>query len=101
MDCLLLPFNQVSINNSDIYYTWTIAPAAGPAAAARNGDQDSNDSCHYGILLARMAGLPNEITSRALQVADVLEQRQQQRQLQQQQGMEGTKNLRQVSKLII
>lgn len=83
----------MSINNSDIHYSWTIAQAA----AAGDGAVDDESNCRYGILLARMAGLPVSITSRALQVAERLEQKQQERQQMQQQE-QGThiNSLRQV-----
>jgi DNA mismatch repair ATPase MutS len=57
-----LPLSQVELQGDDIHYTRTIAPAA--AADGQNGGACS----HYGILLARTAGLPQHITERAMQV---------------------------------
>jgi hypothetical protein len=84
---------QVAVSNSDIDFKWSISPqlpqplaapsaAAGadPAAAAAAA---ASTSSHYGILLARMAGLPAIITEPALQIAHRLEAKQRQRQMQQ------------------
>ncbi|KAF6261419.1 muts domain V-domain-containing protein [Scenedesmus sp. NREL 46B-D3] len=73
---------QVELQGDDIHYTRTIAPAAAAAADAQDGSACS----HYGIRLARTAGLPEHITDRALQVAQRLEAKQQQQRLQQQQA---------------
>ncbi|WIA16491.1 hypothetical protein OEZ85_013171 [Tetradesmus obliquus] len=50
---------QVELQGDDIHYTRSIAPAAAEADSACS---------HYGILLARTAGLPQHITERAMQV---------------------------------
>jgi hypothetical protein len=50
---------QVELQGDDIHYTRSIAPAAANADSACS---------HYGILLARTAGLPQHITDRAMQV---------------------------------
>uniref|UniRef100_A0A383WQ55 DNA mismatch repair proteins mutS family domain-containing protein n=1 Tax=Tetradesmus obliquus TaxID=3088 RepID=A0A383WQ55_TETOB len=68
---------QVELQGDDIHYTRSIAPAAAEADSACS---------HYGILLARTAGLPQHITERAMQVAQQLEAKQQQQHLRQQQG---------------
>lgn len=84
------------MNNSDIHYDWKIAPAA---QAADDDATGANGRCHYGILLAQTVGLPAGITNRALQIAELLEQKQEQISRQQQQD-NSTAQLRQVSQLL-
>jgi DNA mismatch repair ATPase MutS len=55
---------QVELHGDDIRYTRTIAAAAAAAADS----QDGSACRHYGVLLARTAGLPQHITDRAMQV---------------------------------
>jgi hypothetical protein len=71
------------------------AEAAAPATAAAADEATS----HYGILLARMAGLPHSITGAALDVARQLDLKQRQRQ--QQQGSDSSmQQLQQVYALV-
>lgn len=113
---LLLPLTalcQVSVSSCDIDFRWSITPhlpAAPPAAAAADAAtaqsltaaaaaDDDDAGRHYGILLARMAGLPSSVTDAALQIARRLDTRQQQRQ-QQQEGDGSMQRLRQVYSLV-
>jgi hypothetical protein len=77
---------QVDIGNGDLTYKWTVA------AADEDSQQPADtDSAHYGIVLARMAGLPSHIITKAAQVAQQLQhkqlmQRQQRKLLEMQEG---------------
>lgn len=84
---------QVAVSTSDIDFKWSISPqlpmavlstaAAVEAAAPAAATAEDEAASHYGIMLARMAGLPPTITSAALDVARQLDSKQRQRQLQQ------------------
>lgn len=56
---------QVDVDGDDIHYPRTIVPAAA-------GNQAEGVAAYYGILLARTAGLPEHIISRAMQVCHVI-----------------------------
>lgn len=93
---------QVAINNSDIDFKWSISPQLPPnqptpagTSAAVGAAAAADGSSHYGILLARMAGLPASITDAALLIAQRLDAQQRQRQLQQE-GDGSMQRLRQV-----
>jgi hypothetical protein len=89
---------QVGISACDIDFKWSIAAGAPPSshtggstapatAAAAGTDADAAAAgSHYGVLLARMAGLPGSICDAALRIAQQLEDRQQRPRQQQQQG---------------
>ncbi|KAF8065536.1 wdr82 [Scenedesmus sp. PABB004] len=90
---------QVSVDSDDIRYAWTVAPAAAAGGDAGGGA----GGVHYGVLLARAAGLPDGVTRRALEVAEALEaQAQRQRAAQQQSsgGAGGGGVLRQAYSLV-
>jgi hypothetical protein len=84
---------QVAVSSSDIDFKWSISPqlpmAVLSTAAAATGEApapaaaESEAASHYGIMLARMAGLPPAITGAALDVARQLDSKQRQQQLQQ------------------
>ena len=110
------------MNDSDIDFKWSISqqlpqqqaslpaaatatgaagaatePATAAAAAAAAGSSDAGR--HYGILLAKMAGLPASVTDAALQITRRLDAKQQRRQ-QQQEGDGATQRLRQAYSLV-
>lgn len=93
---------QVAVKDSDIDFKWSISPQLPPnqpatagTSAAGGAAAEVGSSSHYGILLARMAGLPASITGAALQVAQRLDAQLRQRQLQQE-GDGSMQRLRQV-----
>lgn len=101
------------MNDSDIDFKWSISQqlpqqqASLPAAAAAAGGSDATAAAagssdagrHYGILLAKMAGLPASVTDAALQIARRLDAKQRRRQ-QQQEGDGATQRLRQAYSLV-
>lgn len=88
--CLCRP--QVAVSSSDIDFKWSISPevpvalrdaAAATAAGALTVSAEHDAASHYGIMLAKLAGLPSSITGVALEIAQQLNSQHRQRQLQQ------------------
>lgn len=89
---------QVDISNGDLSYKWTVI------AADEDSQQPDTGSAHYGVVLARMAGLPSHIIAKATQVAQQLHHKQlmqqQQRKLLEMQEGSQRQQLRQVYSLV-
>lgn len=94
---------QVAVSGSDMDFKWSISPQAPqPASAATEAATaayTAADSSHYGILLAKMAGLPASVTDAALHIARHLDTQHAARQ-QQQEGDGKEDRLRQVRRLL-